>query len=81
MNLRDHTQAWLDSIGADGLMTLDGAVKGDVITKEEFADFSPDAVLLVYRVPAYRHADGSYHTEKEATKDRGVKPEQIIVEE
>ena len=27
MNLRDHTLAWLDLIGADGLMMPDGSIE------------------------------------------------------
>ena len=65
--LRDHTLAWLDSIGADGLFN------------EDFPDceISKDALrslmgILADAVPAYRHADGTYHTEKEVPKAASV---------
>ena len=58
--LRDHTLAWLDSIGADGLMhprTNKLAWSIDDI-KAYIVGIDPQLV------PAYRHADGTYHTEK-----------------
>jgi hypothetical protein len=63
--LRDHTLAWLDSIGADGLMhprTNKLAWSLEDI-KAYIVGIDPQLV------PAYRHADGSYHTEKEVVKD------------
>ncbi len=58
--LRDHTLAWLESIGADGLIDS----QGEVVTKEDIKDGNLVSLNL-RRVPAYRHADGSYHTTKE----------------
>lgn len=60
--LRDHTQAWLDSIGADGLMSL--MSDGLFWSKEQIED-AAGSTYLTWLVPAYRHADGSYHTDKE----------------
>ena len=54
--LRDHTLAWLDSIGADGLMAQDEHCE---ILK---ADFYAWTTINMTFVPAYRHADGTYHT-------------------
>jgi hypothetical protein len=101
--LRDHTIAWLDSIGADGLMMPNGMIS---VVKDHIGNINHFHADLV---PAYRHADGSCHVEAEypcpkcerfndpvrmckcprymkwsdwlAAKDRGVTPEQIVVEE
>lgn len=56
-NLRDHVKAWLESIGADGLMMPDKSIE---LIKADLPQNS-----WFYLVPAYRHADGSYHTTKE----------------
>jgi hypothetical protein len=53
-------RAHLDEIGADGLM-LNGKSES-FSAKETLADF---IALNVRAVPAFRHADGSYHAEKE----------------
>lgn len=57
-NLRDHTIAWLDSIGADGLMVPDGPM-----WPKARIDEANDSCCWSVLVPAYRHADGAYHTE------------------
>lgn len=57
-NLRDHVKAWLESIGADGLMMPDKSIE---LIKADLPQNS-----WFYLVPAYRHADGSYHVEPEA---------------
>jgi hypothetical protein len=59
MNLRDHTLAWLDLIGADGLMMPNGMIS---VVKDHIGNINHFHADLV---PAYRHADGSYHTDKE----------------
>lgn len=59
-NLRDHILAWLDSIGADGLMMPDSS--GFLYKKGHLERIAHDTELLYY-VPAFRHADGTYHTE------------------
>lgn len=56
-NLRDHVKAWLESIGADGLMMPDKSIE---LIKADLPQNS-----WFYLVPAYRHADGTYHAEKE----------------
>lgn len=63
MNLRDHTLAWLESVGADGLMsTTKGGTsffdKGEI-------EQAVDSYCTLDLVPAFRHADGTYHTEPE----------------
>lgn len=60
MNLRDHTISWLESIGADGLMSpvYDGVFWG----KDSLRNMPG---LPSELVPAFCHADGSYHTDKE----------------
>ena len=65
--LRDHTLAWLDPIGADGLMYPDSVTDRHCWTVDEA--FRITSMQLSAMVPAYRHADGSYHTEKEVVKD------------
>jgi hypothetical protein len=59
-NLRDHVKAWLESIGADGLMMPDKSIE---LIKADLPQNS-----WFYLVPAYRHADGTYHVEPELTK-------------
>lgn len=61
-NLRDHIIEWLDEIGADGLMKPDWEDGPIAITPDDIMR-DKDAHLHLQLVPAYRHADGSYHTE------------------
>lgn len=61
MTVGKHIREWLDEIGADGLMVKDGPVW----TKEQIDEANGSCCWSVL-VPAFRHADGSYHTEKES---------------
>lgn len=78
-NLQQHIIEWLDSIGADGLMKVRIGEDRDVIlTKDlEKACKERGMVIAVDRVPAFRHADGTYHTEPEPcfNCERGHRPE------
>lgn len=57
MNLLTHIVEWLESVGADGLISD----RGIFYPKDEIADI----VSVIYSVPAWRWADGTYHTEPE----------------
>lgn len=62
MNLLTHIVEWLESVGADGLISLmDESLFWDKGQIEDAAG----STYLTWLVPAYRHADGSYHTEPE----------------
>ena len=62
-NLQQHITEWLDSIGADGLM-LDTYPHKHIYT--DIGQFlESDSGHKDKYVPAYRHADGSYHAEAE----------------
>jgi hypothetical protein len=76
MNLRDHIIEWLDSLGADGLMKLDWEDGPIAITPDDIVR-DKDAHLHLQLVPAFRHADGTYHTEPEPcfNCERGHRPE------
>lgn len=63
----------LDELGADGLMFNNG-VNQDVITKEEISEMHRDSMIYISRIPAYHHADGSYHAEKECPCPRCFHP-------
>lgn len=63
-NLLDIITEYLDSIGADGLMKPDWEDRPIAITPDDIMR-DKDAHLHLQLVPAYRHADGSYHAEKE----------------
>jgi hypothetical protein len=58
MTVAEKLKSWLDEIGADGLMII-GDQQSVIATKDirEWAVITPD------RVPAFRHADGRWHTE------------------
>jgi hypothetical protein len=65
-NLRDHIIEWLESIGADGMMSpADYGVPETAIVK--LSDSQWRTVWLDL-VPAFRHADGTWHVEPELTK-------------
>lgn len=64
MNLRDHIIEWLDSLGADGLMKPDWEDGPIAITPDDIMR-DKDAHLYLQLVPAFRHADGTWHTEAE----------------
>lgn len=63
MNLQQHILEWLDSIGADGMMF--DVTFSPVILKANLKDAFAPQVCTDQLVPAYRHADGTYHTAPE----------------
>lgn len=60
MTVAEKLKSWLDEIGADGL--FDNVYQSSFIPKEALRVWEAFRAELV---PAFRHADGSYHTEKE----------------
>lgn len=64
-NLRDHTIAWLDSTGADGLMTIPNKHGSMLFFEKHEINLAFEIEKASELVPAFRHADGSYHTDKE----------------
>ena len=70
--LRDHTLAWLDSIGADGLRTIPDKHGSMLFFEKQEINLALEIEKASELVPAYRHADGTYHTEKEVPKAASV---------
>lgn len=63
MTVAEKLKSWLDEIGADGLMSpTDYGVPETAIVKLSDQQWR---MVWLDLVPAYRHADGSYHTTKE----------------
>ena len=61
MNLRDHTLAWLDSIGADGLMPSNSVKRECVSVDDALATYFDSSFFI----PSFLHNDGIYHAEPE----------------
>lgn len=66
MTVAEKLKSWLDEIGADGLMYP--VSFSPYYSKDELED-ALSRHNCADLIPAYRHADGSYHTEKEFMND------------
>lgn len=60
MNLQQHIIEWLDSIGADGLMF--DVLFSPIFLKSNLKEIFAPHINSSELVPAYRHADGTFHT-------------------
>lgn len=63
MTVAEKLKSWLDEIGADGLMVP--AVTTHIYQEDSELERAIESWGLDSLVPAYRHADGTYHAEVE----------------
>ena len=58
----------LDELGADGLMTIPNKHGSMLIFKKEEITLALEIEKASELIPAYRHADGTYHSEPDLAK-------------